>query len=406
MEFTKEGSLMRAFTPLRVAIIGTSGYARIHLNTLSNLHATEQVRLVAGVCINPETDPEALQILQKAGAEIYLDWKEMFRKERDQIDLCVIPTPIHLHELMTIAALEAGMNVLVEKPLAPSLEAIERIRQKEKTSGRLVLIGFQDLFDPAVWEAKKELLKGKIGKIRRIRILGMWPRASSYYERSAWAGRLKLGSEVVFDSPMNNAMAHYLHLAMFWAGGKLKLSARANCVEAELFRAKPIETFDTGAIRIQTDEGIEVMMFATHSCREHRSVQINVDGENGRLEWICDESAEWWIEDKKELCVPLIGSLERRALMWKGILDKLSGGSAPVAQIAHAEAQTRCIEMIHSKSEIVDLPENFKRTISTDSGALTVIPSIDTDFQRCFDSGLLPSEAGLLWAAGALAVPK
>ena len=53
---------------------------------------------------------------------------------------------------------------------------------------------------------------------RRITVRAQWPRGASYYARNNWAGRLRVGSAWVLDSPVNNAFAHFLMLALFWAG--------------------------------------------------------------------------------------------------------------------------------------------------------------------------------------------
>ena len=48
-----------------------------------------------------------------------------------------------------------------------------------------------------------------------------WPRYFNYYARNNWAGKLAMNGTWVFDSPVNNACAHYLNLALFWAGAAI-----------------------------------------------------------------------------------------------------------------------------------------------------------------------------------------
>jgi predicted dehydrogenase len=90
---------------------------------------------------------------------------------------------------MTIAALQSGANVLVEKPLAGSVAEVEAVNAAELKSQRFVAVGFQDLYEPGTAWLKSELLKGRIGEITSVRFLGLWPRRRSYFTRNDWAGR-------------------------------------------------------------------------------------------------------------------------------------------------------------------------------------------------------------------------
>src|SRR5690606_38595299 len=104
----------------RVALIGISGYGRIHLQLARECRARGEVAIVAATVINAEEEAENIAELRAHGCTIYSDYEEMLREQRGRIDLCLIPTGIHWHARMTISALRAGANVLVEKPLAGS----------------------------------------------------------------------------------------------------------------------------------------------------------------------------------------------------------------------------------------------------------------------------------------------
>src|SRR5258708_26243269 len=124
-----------------VGLIGVSGYARVYLQLLRELQDKGKLRLTAAVVINPHQEPTAIRDLKQRGAQIYSSYEEMFDRHAHQLDLCLIPTGIAWHARMTIAALRAGANVLVEKPLAGSTREIGEIREAEKASGRFVAGG-------------------------------------------------------------------------------------------------------------------------------------------------------------------------------------------------------------------------------------------------------------------------
>src|SRR5918992_777122 len=94
-------------------------------------------------------------------------------------------------------------------------------------AGRQVSIGYQWSFCPA---------------IQRLASMVLWPRDETYYLRNKWAGRLFTGQgHPVFDSPVNNACAHYLHNMFYVLGDRTDTSAVPARVTAELYRANSIE---------------------------------------------------------------------------------------------------------------------------------------------------------------------
>jgi hypothetical protein len=113
---------------------------------------------------------------------------------------------------------------------------------------------------------KRDLLEGRYGRPLRLATLCAWPRDRAYYRRNSWAGRLRDrdSGAWVLDSPANNAMAHFLHNALFVLGPAMAHSALPAAVTAELARAYPIDSADTAACRVMTDGGCEVLFLASH----------------------------------------------------------------------------------------------------------------------------------------------
>src|SRR5690606_22451247 len=116
---------MKVLSPRpRVALIGVSGYGRIHLQLAREGRDRGELVIVAAAVINAAEESENVAELFAHGCAIYGDYREMLRRHAGQIDLCLIPTGIHLHARMTVDALRAGANVLVEKPLASSMDDV------------------------------------------------------------------------------------------------------------------------------------------------------------------------------------------------------------------------------------------------------------------------------------------
>ncbi len=158
--------------PLGVAVVGYSFMGKAHSNAWRNVAA-----------FYPSGPPVRQQVLvgrddravKEAAArygwlEAATDWKAVV--ERDDVDIVDICTPGHLHADIAIAALEAGKHVLVEKPLANSMEESDAmVRAAEAAAGRGVrsMVGFNYRRVPALALAREVIARGQIGEVRQVR---------------------------------------------------------------------------------------------------------------------------------------------------------------------------------------------------------------------------------------------
>ena len=271
---------------IRAALVGVTGYGRWHLLMAMEQSLLGQLQLVGAVVIN---EPEAATLcarLRRHGVKIFGRFEEMMLALSGHIDLVLLPTGIQWHAPMAIAALNAGAHVLVEKPIAATLQEIDAIEAAQRKAERLVAVGFQELCVPASHDIKSRVLRGDLGTLRRITVRAQWPRGPAYYARNNWAGRLRVGEAWVLDSPVNNAFAHFLMLALFWTGAKPSTASPVVTLEAELSRFRPMESFDTVSLRARTASGVEILFYGSHSGVEDRPPDIHLLGDHGEIR--CD----------------------------------------------------------------------------------------------------------------------
>lgn len=340
----------------RVALIGVSGYGGIYLQLVREALVCKSIELVAAVVINRDQVPEIVKELGEAGATVYSGAEEFFAREAGRVDLCLIPVGIQWHARLTIAALRAGMNVLVEKPLAGSTEDVTDIRRAEAASGRWVAVGFQDLYALEARWLKTQLLANAIGRIEDIRMIGLWPRPRSYFARNHWAGRAAADGAAVLDSPLNNAFAHFVNLCLFFAGPSADQSARFEIESAELFRAHDIDMFDTAVVRGASGNGTRFWFGVSHATAETRQPEIAIRGSTGSAEWWHEQRCVILDTDGRRQVFPLPSTEESRQLMFAAVLARLRDPASFVCGVSIAEEHTRMVEALQYPSTVRRFP--------------------------------------------------
>lgn len=380
------------------AIIGVSGYGRIHYSLMREHALLGRLNPIGATIINQDEETEIVAALKDMGCRIFDDYGEMLGQLGDAVDLCFIPTPIHCHASMTCRALEAGWNVLVEKPLAPTIQEVRMIREAEQAANRFAAVGFQEVYSPHAQALKRIIWSGDIGQIISMKGRGLWPRSFSYYERNDWAGELRVGDRWVLDSPLNNALSHYLHLLLYLAGSGQNLTARPVTLQSELYRAQAIESFDTGCVRIKTDSGIPIIFHATHSTREQIDPEIVIEGESGRVEWSVHGECRLYRNQSgdPDQVTPPVG--DQRYAMAEAVLNRLEDPDAFVCTTESAGCHTLAVNGLHESSSIHPFPGELLETIEDGEEQRTVVNGLESALNEAFGQGMLLSETGVPWA--------
>jgi predicted dehydrogenase len=258
--------------PLRIGIIGLGGHAGIHHQGLLKLEAEGQAKLIC-TCdpqAAKQTKEQADYALASRGVQVFTDYRAMLAACAAGLDMVVVPTPISLHAEMHRVCVEHGVAVYLEKPPTLDYRELEEMIAVDAAAKKAALVGFNFIIERPRLALKQRILTGEFGPIREAHLSVCWPRANTYYGRAAWAGKLFApgGKSVILDSCFGNAMAHFVHDLLFWAGaGQLMSWATPTTVRAELYRAHPIESTDTVFVESQTAEGVTLRFALTHACK-------------------------------------------------------------------------------------------------------------------------------------------
>ena len=379
--------------PLSFGLVGLGGYGSHVLRCLKESSAAPNapVRLAA-VC-DPDEERFSLQMaeLRAAGLSIYTRIEDFMRDP--QVQAVWLPVPITLHRKFTLAALDHGKAVMCEKPAAATVDEVDQMIADRDRSGRVVAIGFQDIYDPLVQDAKRRILAGELGKITGASVWGVWPRDSSYYGRNTWAGSLRRDGQWVLDSPASNAMAHFITLLLFLMGPTQETAAVPISVEAELYRVNPIENYDTCAMRITVEGGNSLLVLLTHAGKVECKVDTVLTGNAGSLTFSGRESLTWSSPASQQTHV----RAEPFTPMIRSFADTVRKIPAPpLATLEIARQHTVIINGASQAASIYTIAPEYVKLIEHTEGVTTrAIRGIESILPQCAARSQLIHESGL-----------
>ncbi|MDP0496265.1 MAG: Gfo/Idh/MocA family oxidoreductase [Verrucomicrobiota bacterium JB024] len=386
--------------PVDVILIGIGGYGGLYLREAVKLMASGEVRLRA--IVDPMAD-RSLDWHLVAGKDIPLyDTLEECLQAGHGADLCAIASPISFHAEQSCTALEAGMNVLCEKPICATVAEAQRMMSARDASGCFLEIGYQWSYSDAILQLKADLLAGKLGAPQRLKTRVAWPRPNTYYQRNNWAGAIRdRNGRIVNDSPLSNATAHYLHNMLYVSGPAPSLATTPVSMQAECYRANKIENFDAACCRIETREGPEILFFTAHCVKTAAGPAFSFACEDARVDYSVGEEIVATFRDGRTLSygAPDGNTMHkfRYCLEQCRTPEDFPTLCGPEAAMAH----TLCVEGIQAIS-IRTLPSDMLRIDMIKPGeSLTYLPDMNAALETGYRKEQLFSELGLPWAAPA-----
>lgn len=169
---------------INVAIIGTGAISPAHIR--GYLEFNDKCRIVALCDIYPDKARRQAEEFN-LNVDIYDDHTKML--ERSDLDLVSVCTPPYTHAEITINFLDLGKHVLVEKPMASSLEECDAMNEAARKNEKILSVVAQNRFTNPMFKLKKVLETGLIGPIVHTQIDSHWWRGHSYYDlwwRGTW----------------------------------------------------------------------------------------------------------------------------------------------------------------------------------------------------------------------------
>jgi len=250
---------------LNFAIVGCGRIAQRHAEQI------KKIGNLAAVCdiIIERADTLAKQYNAKAYYAI-----EDLLKTENEIDVVAICTPNGLHAQHSIQSLQAGVNVLCEKPLALKTSDCIKMMEVAKQYNKGLFSIKQNRFNPPVEAVKKVIDDGKLGKIYSVQLSCFWNRNPAYYN-SSWKGKKELDGGTLFTQ-----FSHFIDL-LYWMIGDI---SDTKAYTSNYAHHNIIEFEDTGVVILKFVNGaVGTVNYTVNSYNKNMEGSLTIFGEKGTV---------------------------------------------------------------------------------------------------------------------------
>lgn len=381
---------------VRLGFIGAGGYGRRHVEGFQEFRDLAEIVAVADP--SPAVRGEVRALLAP-GVRYFSDYRDLLAS--GLADAVVISAPIAFHQEMTLAAIDRGLAILLEKPPVPLLSQLEELIAADR-EGR-VMVAFQKLYSDLTAEAERVLGGSGFGRLQAVSAQGLWPRPDSYYHRTGWAGRLSWQGRPTLDGPCTNGFAHFIHLGFHLAGaagGDVGIAE----VAGALYRARPdLESYDTGFLAGSCEDGAQFFMGFSHAGATPQPVELRLRGTLGEMVFSDDCCRLRWAGRE------IKSQTDDSRLLRKNFLHFAGGDAArnrtPLSAMRAYVLATNL--MVQSAGGIHSFDRAFVRGVTMDEfGTVFEVEGLPAVLRHCASDLTLPSRLAAAWARPSHAVRR
>jgi len=256
--------LDKSFDKLRFGILGCGVIGPHHARAIAGLQSAELVAVADVVPELAEELADEYQCSSCTGLEELLSSVDL-----DAVCVC---TPSGMHADDAVTALQAGKDVVIEKPVDVTLEAADRLLEVQRTTGRKVAVISQHRFDAATRAVHDAVTDGEFGRLTSGTVEVRWWRSQSYYDSGGWRGTWELDGGGV----LINQAIHCIDLLQWLMGPVVETTAYTGLLAHER-----IEVEDTAVAILKFSGGALGTIVATTAAYPGLTATVSVHGDRG-----------------------------------------------------------------------------------------------------------------------------
>lgn len=345
---------------IRLAIVGLGLVGRRHADAIGQIDGVE-------LCAVADPGDQAKADSDKMGVAWFPDLDSMITAA--QPDGIILSTPTNLHAAQALQSVEAGIPILIEKPISDSFADAEAVVRKSEQDSVPVMVGHHRRFNAIIQNAKTALMAHHIGDIRAVHVTCWFYKPDFYFESAPWR-KLKGAGPIAVNLVHDIDTLRYLCGEITHVQAQISPSARGYEIEdvaAAIFR------FENGAIGTVTVSDSIVAPWSWECTSQEYPIYpytaqstYQIGGSHGSLSipdlalWTHDQERDWWspISATKltsEYSDPLINQIVHFAAVIKGEASPLVSGREGLRTLAVIDA----IQSAAKTGHIVQLADNL-----------------------------------------------
>lgn len=263
---------------IRAAVVGCGDVSVVHLQAIDALADA----VLVGVC---DTDPAAREAAAaRYGVPAFADHRQLLAGA--QPDVVHISTPHHQHADVAVSCLEAGVAVILEKPLAHTLADARRILiAAEQHPTTKIGVCYQNRYNATVQAVHALVTSGDLGAVTGASATLLWHRTPAYYQAKPWRGR----SDQSGGGVLINQAIHTLDLVQWLLGEVTAVAGSAGTYRL----GGVVDVEDTAQLVLDHASGARSIVFATVANIVDTPVTLDVVAENATLHLRGDLTVTW-----------------------------------------------------------------------------------------------------------------
>ncbi|PJY93724.1 Gfo/Idh/MocA family protein [Pseudomonas donghuensis] len=173
---------------IRIAVAGAGLIGRRHIELIQ---ASAECELAALV----DPAPAAAELAASHGVALYPSLEQLFAEQRP--DAVILATPNHLHVEGALACVEHGIGVLIEKPLAHTLEAGKRLLAIAERTGARLLVGHHRAHSTILAKAREVIAEGLLGNLVAVMGSALFYKPDDYFDAAPWRRQIGGGPVLI-----------------------------------------------------------------------------------------------------------------------------------------------------------------------------------------------------------------
>ncbi|MCM8816989.1 MAG: Gfo/Idh/MocA family oxidoreductase [Candidatus Omnitrophica bacterium] len=252
---------------VKIAIIGVGGMGQGHAESIKN--KVKEAELVAVADIE---ESRAREVGEKYKVKWFTDYKELI--DSKLADAVIVATPHYFHPEISIYAMEKGLHVLSEKPIAVTVSQADNMLKAAKETGKVFSVMYQLRGSGTFIAAKKLIDTGRLGEIKRTLLVNPWYRSQAYYDSGSWRATWKgEGGGVLI-----NQAPHMIDIFTWLAGLPKRFEAKVRT------RLHNIEVEDEASVLLEYENGAWGYYYTTTNevpCISY----LEIAGDKGKIIW-------------------------------------------------------------------------------------------------------------------------